>query len=76
MNKHIQIRDIDAATHKDLVRKAEAEGLSLSEYLRQLLKNVSQHKSNAQIIAEIRKRGPVSMDVSAAELVRQGRDER
>jgi hypothetical protein len=76
MNKHIQIRDVDASTHEKLVQRASAEGLSLSEFLRIELKRMTLHKTNAEIIAEIRQRGPIELGISSEELVRSGREER
>ena len=77
MNKQIHIRDIEEQTHSRLVEKANAKGLSLSEFLRQELTQIAERKlSMAEFYALLRTREPVHLNPSAEEIIREDRDSR
>ncbi len=74
MNKQIHVRDIEEQTHSRLVDMADAEGLSLSEFLRGKLTEMAKPPSNAKLFARLRTREPVNLKTSAEEMVREDRD--
>ncbi len=76
MNKYIQIRNVSPSLHKILMARAKEEGLSLSEYLRREMSALASRPTMKQIYERIRRRKPVKLKVSAAELIRQERDSR
>lgn len=76
MNKHIQIRNVSPDLHKALVLRAKEEGLSLSDYLRREMSVLASRPTMKQLYERIRRRKPVRLKVSAAELIRQERDSR
>ena len=76
MNKHIQIRNVSPDLHKALVQRAKDEGLSLSDYLRREMGTLASRPTMKQLYERIRRRAPVKLKVSAADLIRQQRDER
>ncbi len=76
MNKHIQIRNVSADLHKTLVQRAKDEGLSLSDYLRREMGTLASRPTMKQLYERIRRRSPVKLKVSPAELIRQERNER
>jgi hypothetical protein len=76
MNKQIHVRDIEEQTHSRLVDMADAEGLSLSEFLRVKLSEIAKPPSNAKLFARLRTREPVNLKPSAEEIIREDRDTR
>ncbi len=76
MNKHIQIRNVPADLHRTLTARAKEEGLSLSDYLRREMGALASRPTMKQLYERIRRRKPVRLKVSAAELIRQERDSR
>ena len=53
---NITIRNVDAALHVALKKKAEFSGQSLQEYLLQQLRAIATKRSNAEIIRDYRER--------------------
>jgi len=53
---NITIRNVDAALHDALKKKAEFSGQSLQEYLLQQLRVIATKRSNAEIIRDYRAR--------------------
>ena len=76
MNKHIQIRNVSGDLHKTLTARAKEEGLSLSDYLRREMGALAARPTMKQLYERIRRRKSVRLKVSAAELIRQERDNR
>ncbi len=77
MNKQIHVRDFDETAHSRLVEKANAKGLSLSEFVRQELTQISEKKlSLPEFYALLRTREPVHLSPSAEEIIREERDRR
>jgi plasmid stability protein len=74
MNVHI--RNVDDLLHSKLVERAEAKGLSLSEFLRQELNLIVQRPSHESVFGRLRKLPSINSPVSAADLVREDRDNR
>jgi len=73
---HIQIRNVPEDVHRTLKARAAKEGMSLSEYLRREVLDNAARPTLAELTARIRSRPMVRMDVPAADLIREGREER
>lgn len=77
MNKMIQIRNVPEKLHRKLKARAAAEGMTLSDYLREEIERLATKPTLKQWIEDVRK---LNIDVgpgsSAAELVRMDRDSR
>jgi plasmid stability protein len=72
----IQIRNVPARIHRILKARAALSGMSLSDYvLADLQRSVAQ-PTREEWLARLESREPVSLPVSAAELVRAERDVR
>ena len=76
MNKHIQIKSVDARLHRKLKIKAIDSGMSLSEFLKRELENMAERPTNAEIMAKLRALPPVAGDLNTVRFVREDRDGR
>jgi antitoxin FitA len=76
MNKHIQIRDVDAKVHRKLAQRASDQGLSLTEYLRKELSQIAERPSQSEVFGRLRALRPAKPGKTGAELVREDRDSR
>ncbi|MDE2385727.1 MAG: hypothetical protein KGO53_14015 [Alphaproteobacteria bacterium] len=76
MNKHIHIRDFDGAAHRKLAERARKQGLSLSSYLRFELARLADRPSMDDVLNRLKKREPMGLSPSAADIIRQDRDSR
>jgi plasmid stability protein len=70
----VQIRDVPDDVHRTLKSRAEASGLSLSEYLRQMLVRAASRPTPAELADRIRARGVVELDEPSEVTVRAIRD--
>jgi predicted metal-dependent hydrolase len=71
----IQVRGVSDEAHRRLKEMAAAEGLSLSEYLRQELEELAATLTWDEWAAGVRSRGHLAPG-QAAELIREVREER
>jgi antitoxin FitA len=76
MNKHIHIRDFDASLHEKLVQRAQSKHMSLSQYLRNELTQIASRPSLDEVLDRLKKRKPMNLNPSAAEMIREDRDSR
>lgn len=76
MNKMIQIRNVPEKLHRKLKARAAAEGITLSDYLREEIERLSTKPTLKQWAEELRKRNVDYGPISAAELIRMERDSR
>jgi hypothetical protein len=77
MNKMIQIRNVPEKLHRKLKARAAAEGMTLSDYLREEIERLSTKPTLKQWAEDLRKRNTgIGDGISAAELVRMDRDGR
>lgn len=76
MNKHVQIRNLSAATHRKLKLRAASEGLTMSDYLRIEIERLVSRPSMKEWLGMVRKREPVDLQQTAAEIIREERDSR
>lgn len=73
MAKTVEIPD---ELHDALAERAEEEGLSVSAYITRELGNADHTMAMARLLERIRRREPVDLGISAADLIREGREER
>lgn len=76
MNKHVQIKNVDEAVHRKLKIRAIEQGMSLSEYLKRELSSLANRPTNNEVFERLRKLPNIDLKVSAADLVREDRDNR
>ena len=69
----IQVRNVPDALHRELVRRAEARGMSLTAYVQSILEREVDRPSRAEIVRRVRALKPVKLDVPVADLIREGR---
>lgn len=70
----VQIRDVPEDVHRKLKSRAAASGMSLSEYLRQMLERSAHRPTPAELSARIKARGPVELSEPSEVTVRYIRD--
>lgn len=76
MSKMIQVRNVSERTHRELVRRAQARGQTLTRYVEDLLEREISRPPAEEVFARIRARPRAEMNVSGAELIREVRAER
>ena len=72
----IQVRNVPEDVHRTLKARAAKAGMSLSDYLLRELTLLARRPTWEEIFEEIDRDGPALEGVDAAELIREGREER
>jgi plasmid stability protein len=70
----VQVRDVPEHVHHTLKARAALTGVSLSEYLREVLARTAARPTPAELSARIGARGPVSLDEPSEVAVRAIRE--
>jgi antitoxin FitA len=73
---HVQIRNVPDEVHRTLKARAAKHGMSLSDYLLAEMKELASTLTIDELAERIRALPPVDSRVSAAEFVREAREER
>jgi len=73
MAKTVEIPD---ELHEELVARALKEGLSLADYLVRELESAEHPVVTGELLERIRSRPAIDLGITAAELIREGREER
>jgi plasmid stability protein len=76
MSKMIQVRNVPDRLHRALLRRARLRGVSLTAYVEDVLERDVATPSREEILAAARRREPIELGVSSAELIRRDREER
>ena len=76
MSKMIQVRDVPEDVHGILKARAAREGLSLSDFLKRELKQMVERPTMQEWLERTRQAKPIPSHKSAAQIVRELRDER
>ncbi len=76
MSKMIQIRDVPDEVHRILKARAAREGMSLSDFLKRELERITERPSLLEWLDRVQQIKPIPMKRSAAEVIRELRDER
>jgi plasmid stability protein len=74
MSKMIQIRNVPDDLHRRLKVRAAEQGLSLSDYLLRMADREANTLTIEELSERIRNRGRVAIDVSAVDIIREGRE--
>jgi hypothetical protein len=72
----IQVRNVPDDVHRTLKARAAKAGMSLSDYLLRELTLLARRPTFEEIFEQIDRDGPALEGIDAAELVREGREER
>lgn len=75
MAKTLEI-SVPDEVHEALTERAAQAGVSVSEYLLREVEKLVERPTVDELIERIRDRGPIDLGISAAELVREAREER
>jgi hypothetical protein len=73
MAKMIQVRNVPAWLHRELVRRARARGQTLTDCIQAILEREVERPLPEDVFARVRDRRPVELRRPAAELVREER---
>ena len=73
MSKMIQVRNVPARLHRELVRRARARGQTLTDYIQGVLEREVERPLPEEVFARIRGRSPVELGRPASELIREER---
>lgn len=76
VTKMIQVRNVPARLHRELVRRARARGQTLTDYIQAILEREVERPLPQEVFGRIRERAPVELDRPAAELIREERADR
>ena len=71
---NIQIRNVPEDLHRILKAKAAIEGSSLSEFVRAELEQVAKRPTPRELRMRLRRRDPVHLSPTAADIIREVRD--
>lgn len=69
MPNTLQVRDVPEDVHRTLKARAVLSGLSLSEFVLRELERVARRPSREELYERLRRRQPVELDVSVAEVI-------
>lgn len=73
---HIQIRNVPDDVHRTLKARAAKQGMSLSEYLLAEVTDLARLPTLEEHVERVRSRSMEDLGSSAAELIREAREER
>jgi plasmid stability protein len=76
MSKMIQVRDVPDAVHGTLKARAAREGMSLSDFLKRELERVAERPTMREWLDRTKEARPISTKRTAAQVLRQLRDQR
>ena len=73
MPKMIQVRSVPDRLHSELVRRAEARGMTLTDYVEGILEREVARPPAEEVFERIARRAPVDLGRSVAEILREER---
>jgi len=76
MGKMIQIRNVPEGLHRKLKARAAQAGMSLSDYLLRELRKVAERPTMEELLERLKRRTPVHVTESPAEILRAERERR
>lgn len=76
MPKMIQLRNVPDDLHAKLKARAAANGMSLSDFIIQEAKLLAEQPTLEEMRRRLEALPPVTLDISAADLIHEGRQER
>ncbi len=72
----IQVRNVPDRLHRELKRRAELQGQTLTQFIEEILEREVGRPSREEVLDRIARLEPVELDPPAAEIIRQMRDGR
>jgi antitoxin FitA len=76
MSRMIQIRNVPEPLHREVKARAARAGMTLSDYLLEMVRRSLERPEPGELLARIRERQPVYPSESPAEAVRAERESR
>ncbi len=76
MTKMIQVRNVPEELHRELVDRARRRGLTLTDFIQQVLEREVARPLLEDVIARLETRDPIELDAPVAELIREERESR
>lgn len=76
MGKMIQLRNVPDELHRKLKARAAMAGMSLSDYLLQEIRRTAERPTMAELLERLKRRTPVEVSESPAEILRAARENR
>jgi len=76
MSKMIQVRNVSDRLHRELSRRARSLGLTLTDYIEELLEREVSRPPADEVFDRIESRKPVKLGRPAADLIREERSSR
>ena len=76
MSKMIQIRDVPESIHRILKSRAAREGMSLSDFIKRELERVAERPTMKEWLERTRHAKPIRSRRTAAQVIRELRDQR
>jgi plasmid stability protein len=76
MSKMIQIRDVPDFVHSTLKARAAREGMSLSDFVKRELERVAERPTMREWLERVEHAKPIKPKQTAAQLIREIRDQR
>jgi hypothetical protein len=72
----LQVKNVPPAVHRELRRRAEQAGLTVCDYVLKLIERDQRRPSTTDWLARVAELEPVAVSQSAAEVIREAREER
>lgn len=76
MTKMIQVRNVPDSLHRELVRRADLLGLSLTDYIQRILEREVARPTPEEVYQRVASRAPVELERPVAEVLREERERR
>lgn len=76
MGKMIQVRNVRAKVHAELTRRARKKGLSLTQYIENILEREVERRPLEELLDRIESRPAIDIGEPIAELIRRERSRR
>jgi post-segregation antitoxin (ccd killing protein) len=76
MSTMIQVRNVSARVHKELMRRAKKRGLTLTRYIEEILESEVSTLTMDEWLDRVQSRKRVKLRESASDSVRKAREER
>ena len=73
MPKMIQVRNVPDQLHRELVKRARARGMTLTDYVEEILEREIARPPREDVFDRIRNAKPVDLGRPAAQLIREER---
>lgn len=75
MSKMIQVRHVPERLHRELVRRARARGMTLTDYVEGILEREVARPPAEEVFERIARRSLVDLGRSAADILREERED-